>query len=231
MIGDGIRQHGALLFRQAVRGRGATGGQRCTDRSWETKPQTLAEAHLWDALRLGLQERGWIEGGNMLIEYRWVEGNFARLPELASDLVRLKVDLIVARASIRAQAAKRDTSSPSSSLCMEIGSVGPCREPREAGWEYHRARQSDAKNRGKRLELLEATIQNQACPPSPGTQTCLTTCCDEGGGGGRPHCDTAAGHGGAQKGGARRRLLAAAREHAQAGSRAVVCVRPCRRHT
>jgi putative ABC transport system substrate-binding protein len=47
----------------------------------------------------------------MLIEYRWAEGNFARLPELAGDLVRLKVDLIVARSSIWVQAAKEATSS------------------------------------------------------------------------------------------------------------------------
>jgi putative ABC transport system substrate-binding protein len=75
------------------------------------KASDPAEAHLWQSLRLGLRERGWIEGGNMLIEYRWAEGNFARLPELAGDLVRLKVDLIVARSSIWVQAAKEATSS------------------------------------------------------------------------------------------------------------------------
>jgi putative ABC transport system substrate-binding protein len=47
----------------------------------------------------------------MLIEHRWAEGDFARLPELAADLVRLKVDLIVARSSIWVQAAKEVTSS------------------------------------------------------------------------------------------------------------------------
>jgi putative tryptophan/tyrosine transport system substrate-binding protein len=75
------------------------------------KASDPAEAHLWQAWRLGLRERGWIEGGNILIEYRWAEGNFARLPELAADLVRLKVDLIVARSSIWVQAAKEATSS------------------------------------------------------------------------------------------------------------------------
>jgi putative ABC transport system substrate-binding protein len=75
------------------------------------KASDPAEARLWQAFRLGLRERGWIEGGNMLIEYRWAEGNFARLPELAADLVRLKVDLIVARSSIYVQPAKEATSS------------------------------------------------------------------------------------------------------------------------
>jgi ABC-type uncharacterized transport system substrate-binding protein len=70
-----------------------------------------AEVQLWQAFRQSLRERGWIEGGNILIEQRWVEGNAARLPELADDLVRLKVDLIVARSSSHVRAAKAATSS------------------------------------------------------------------------------------------------------------------------
>jgi putative ABC transport system substrate-binding protein len=70
-----------------------------------------AEARQWQAFRLGLRERGWIEGQNILIEFRAAEGNTARLPELAADLVRLKVDLIVARSSTFVQAAKEATPS------------------------------------------------------------------------------------------------------------------------
>ncbi len=75
------------------------------------KASDPAEARLWQAFRSGLRERGWIEGQNILIEFRAAEGNTARLPELAADLVRLKVDLIVARASIFVQPAKEATSS------------------------------------------------------------------------------------------------------------------------
>src|SRR2546426_896730 len=75
------------------------------------KASDPAEARLWQAFRSGLRERGWIEGQNILIEFRAAEGNTARLPELAADLVRLKVDLIVARSSIWVQAAKKATSS------------------------------------------------------------------------------------------------------------------------
>ena len=46
-----------------------------------------------------LRELGWVEGENVIIEYRWAEGNIVRLPELASELVALNVDLIVAPAT------------------------------------------------------------------------------------------------------------------------------------
>ena len=49
------------------------------------KASDAAEAHLWQSLRLCLRERGWIEGGNMLIDVGAAEGNFASLPELTGD--------------------------------------------------------------------------------------------------------------------------------------------------
>jgi len=75
------------------------------------KASDPGETRQWQAFRLGLRERGWIEGTNLLIEYRWVEGNAARLPELAADLVRLKPDLIVTRGSFFTGAVKAATSS------------------------------------------------------------------------------------------------------------------------
>ena len=52
-------------------------------------------AVLLDAFRQELSKLGWIEGKNIAIEYRFAEQKLERLPELAADLVRLKVDLIV----------------------------------------------------------------------------------------------------------------------------------------
>ena len=49
-----------------------------------------------EAIRLALRERGYIEGQNIAIEYRYAEGKRDRFPELAAELVRLKVDIIVA---------------------------------------------------------------------------------------------------------------------------------------
>lgn len=62
-----------------------------------------------EQFRQGLRELGYIEGQNIVIEYRWAEGKPDRLPELAADLVRLKLDLIVAPVSTSARAAYEAT--------------------------------------------------------------------------------------------------------------------------
>ena len=56
-----------------------------------------------------MSKLGWIEGKNITIEYRFAEGKNDRLPELAADLVRLKVDLIVVASTPPALAAKSAT--------------------------------------------------------------------------------------------------------------------------
>ena len=58
----------------------------------------------------GLRDLGWVEGQNIVVEHRWAEGRFERLPGMAEDLVRLKVEVIVAPTSIYAGAAKHATS-------------------------------------------------------------------------------------------------------------------------
>ena len=64
---------------------------------------------LLDALRQELSKLGWVEGKNITIEYRFGEQKNERLPELAADLVRLKVDLIVVAAQTPALVAKNAT--------------------------------------------------------------------------------------------------------------------------
>ena len=67
-------------------------------------------AVLVEAFRQEMRKLGWIEGKNITIEYRFAEQKQERLPELAADLVRLKVDLIVVTSGWhRALAAKKAT--------------------------------------------------------------------------------------------------------------------------
>ena len=63
-----------------------------------------------EAFRQALRDLGWIEGRSIAIEYRWAAGKFHRLPALAEELVRLKVDLIVTAGRAVTQAAKNATS-------------------------------------------------------------------------------------------------------------------------
>jgi ABC-type uncharacterized transport system substrate-binding protein len=62
-----------------------------------------------DALRQGLHELGYVEGKEIVIEYRYAEGKLERLPNLAAELIRLKFDLIVAAGSEATAAAKNAT--------------------------------------------------------------------------------------------------------------------------
>ena len=76
---------------------GVLGGQ-----SPEVSPPILA-------LRQGLSELGYVEGQNIAIEWRWAQGKNERYPDLAAELVKLKVDIIVAASTAGLQAAQRAT--------------------------------------------------------------------------------------------------------------------------
>jgi putative ABC transport system substrate-binding protein len=62
-----------------------------------------------EAFRRGLRELGYVEGQNLAVEPRYAEGKLNRLPELAGELTRLNVDVVVAGGSTAIQAAKNST--------------------------------------------------------------------------------------------------------------------------
>ena len=80
-------------------------------------PRNMPEvSRLLEAFRQGLRERGWVEGRNAVIEWRSAEGRLERLPDLAAELVHLKVDVIVTGAGPATRAAKQATTTIPSSL-------------------------------------------------------------------------------------------------------------------
>ena len=98
-------------------------------------------AVLLDTFRQELSKLGWIEGKNITIEYRFAEQKPERLPELAADLVRLKVDLIVATGAPAALAAKKATTTIPIVMTSAGGPRG-CRsgcQSGAAGRQCHRA--------------------------------------------------------------------------------------------
>ena len=115
-----------------------------------------------EAIRLALRELGYIEGQNIAIEYRYAEGKLDRVPELAAELVRLKVDIIVvAGGDRRIRAAKNATKT------IPIVMVGAGADPVEAGLVESLARPGGnvtgitnltRELGGKRLELLKEAV-------------------------------------------------------------------------
>jgi putative tryptophan/tyrosine transport system substrate-binding protein len=115
-----------------------------------------------DGIRLALRELGYIEGQNIAIEYRYAEGKNDRLPELAADLVHLKVDIIVVAAGdVAIQAAKNATKT----IPIVLGGTGS--DPVRAGFVESLARPGGNVTGvtrlsralgGKRLELLKEAV-------------------------------------------------------------------------
>jgi putative ABC transport system substrate-binding protein len=113
-----------------------------------------------DSFREGLRELGYVEGQNLAIEYRWAEQRTKLFPDLAADLVRLKVDVIVTWGTPVAQAAKNATSTipivmASSGDAVRTGLVTNLARP---GGNLTGLSALNLTLEGKRLELLKEAV-------------------------------------------------------------------------
>jgi len=141
--------------------------------------ELATESSRAEGIRLALRERGYIEGQNIATEYRYAEGKRDRLPELAAELVRLKVDIIVAAGGDALIRAAKNTTKTIPIVMVGLGS-----DPVEAGLVESLAHPGgnvtgitllSRELGGKRLELLKeagpkvarvAVLFEPASPPS-----------------------------------------------------------------
>jgi putative ABC transport system substrate-binding protein len=82
------------------------------------------EKSRFEAFRQGLRELGYVEGKNIVIEWRFGDGKQDRLPALAAELVRLKVDIIVTGGSAATRAAKEATTTIPIVMMQDADPVG-----------------------------------------------------------------------------------------------------------
>jgi len=126
----------------------------------------VAEATRSEAIRLALLEFGYIEGQNIAIDYRYSEGKVNRFPELAAELVRLKVDIILVSGGDRLILAAKNATKT-----IPIVMTGSGLDPVEAGLVESLARPGGnvtgitnltSELGGKRLELLKEAVSKVA---------------------------------------------------------------------
>jgi len=127
-------------------------------------PGSAIASRSLEAFRRGLHEHGWLEGQNITVEYRSAEGQVERLPDLAAEFVRLKVNLIVVAGTAAIQAAKHATTTipivmAASSDPVGTGLVASLARPggNITGLSFLNPQLS-----GKRLELLKEAVPGLA---------------------------------------------------------------------
>ena len=113
-----------------------------------------------EAFRQGLRELGYVEGKNIVIEFRWAKGKLARIPALAAELVHRKVDVIVTVGSLPTRAAKEATSTIPIVMAQDPNPlkhrfVASLARP---GGNVTGLSKLFSELSGKRLELLKETI-------------------------------------------------------------------------
>ena len=167
---------GAALWPLAARAAAGDAGRRVPQRFIANGYGRFLSAFLQ-----GLREAGYVEGRNVAIEYRWAEGQYDRLPALAADLVRRRVDVIAATSTPANRVAKEATTTipivfTTSSDPVELGLVASLSRP---GSNVTGAVTLNVEVGSKRLELLHEIVPPAAMivelvnPNNPNLETQL----------------------------------------------------------
>ena len=123
-------------------------------------PASEASTPLWEAFRQGLRDLGYVEGKTILLEYRFAAGKPERFAPLAAELVRLKVDMLVADGGVATRAAKAVTE-PIPSVMASVGDPvrrGLVARLAQPGGNVTGLSVMSTELSGKRLELLKETL-------------------------------------------------------------------------
>jgi len=149
--------------RGAARRRGATGG-KVPRIGWLAGASAEALAPLVEAFRQGLHELGYVEGQNLTIAYRFSEGRDERLRDFATELVRLKCDILVTHGTPAALAAKHATATiPVVSVSGDPVGAGLVASLAHPGGNVTGLSVATTGLEGKRLELLKAAVPEACC--------------------------------------------------------------------
>jgi ABC-type uncharacterized transport system substrate-binding protein len=123
-------------------------------------PSHSGERNALAGFQEGLRDLGYVEGQNLLIEYRWAEMNLDRLPALADELVQLKVDVIAAVATRASLAAKQITKTVPIVMTISLHAVesGLVTNLSHPGGNVTGMTQMSDETAGKRLALLKEAL-------------------------------------------------------------------------
>jgi putative ABC transport system substrate-binding protein len=128
---------------------------------WPGSPDDVEQVSNREAFRQGLQDLGWVEGQNITVEYRFVEGRSERYPQLAAELVKLPVDVIVTAGTPAIQALKNATRSIPIIMAIAAGDpvqLGLIASLSHPGGNVTGLSALAPQLNGKRLELLKEVV-------------------------------------------------------------------------
>jgi ABC-type uncharacterized transport system substrate-binding protein len=136
-----------------------------------TSPSTISTRV--EAFRQGLRELGYVEGKNIVIEHRWAEGKFDRVPALAAELVQLKVEVIVTAGPTDTRIAKQATATIPIVMGFDNDPVGNgfVASLAKPGGNITGLATLASEISGKRLELLKEMVPKLARVAVFGTST------------------------------------------------------------